>query len=187
MNDENDTDDPEGLTISGKDLERHFATQDALLEFARLFEREDNDRAIAIVGAAFLDTLLEHVLITFLVDDESEVKRLMGYDRPFGTYGNKIAAVYCLGLISKIIRDDLRYAQKIRNKFAHDLVVSFDDDPIRSWCSAMRWHEVSLLMKPPKGASPRDIFQVGVNQLVAHLNGIVSLARLDKRKVRPYP
>jgi hypothetical protein len=187
MEDEKDTDAPEWSIISGKSLERHFAIQDALLEFARLFERENNDRAIAIVGAAFLDTLLEHVLITFLVDDESEVKRLMGYDRPFGTYGNKITAIYCLGLISKVIREDLRYVQKIRNKFAHDLLVSFELEPIRSWCLAMKWHELSLFMKPPDGATSRDIFQVGVNQLVSHLSGIVSIARADKRRIRPYP
>src|SRR5713101_3467111 len=93
--------------IAGKDLERYFYLHQALLEFGMLFEQETNDRAIAIVGAAFLDTLLEHILINFLVDDEKEVRRLLQHDQSMGTYGSRTTAVYCLGLIGKMIRNDL--------------------------------------------------------------------------------
>lgn len=50
----NDNFDPSFIT--GKDLERHFKLEDALLEFSRLFQDETNDRSMVIVGAAFLDT-----------------------------------------------------------------------------------------------------------------------------------
>ena len=112
--------------ITGKDLERHFALEDALLEFSRLFNHEEkNDRGLVIVGAAFLDTLLEHILIGFLVDDPKEVAELLRYDQPLGEYGNRIRAAYCFGLINKTSRDDLRLVGKIRNRFAHDLHASF--------------------------------------------------------------
>jgi hypothetical protein len=55
--------------ITGKALERHFALNDALREFALLFQKENNERAAAIVGAAFLDTLLENILINYFRDD----------------------------------------------------------------------------------------------------------------------
>jgi len=61
--------------------------------------------------------------------------------------------------------------------------VSFDDEAIRSWCLSLKWHEISMFAKPPEGATSRDIFQVGVNQLVCHVNGMMTLARQDKRKV----
>ena len=51
--------------IAGKDLDRYFDLHQALLEFGMLFEQETNGRAIAIVGAAFLDTLLGHILSNF--------------------------------------------------------------------------------------------------------------------------
>src|SRR5215831_18418966 len=89
--------------IKGKDLERHFKLEDALFEFSRLFRDETNDRAMVIVGAAFLDTQLEHILINFLVDDEKEVGKLLQPDQPLGTYGSRIRAVYCFGLIGKTI------------------------------------------------------------------------------------
>lgn len=174
--------------ITGRALEKHFELQDALLEFSKLFQyEEENDRAIAIVGAAFLDTLLEHILVNFLADDEKEVKKLLQYDQPLGTYGNRITMAYCLGLIGKTIRDDLRLAGRIRNRFAHDLYASFDDEKIQSWCKSLRWHRISIFIAPPPEATARDLFQVGVNQLVGHLHGLVSVARLEKRTIRPYP
>jgi hypothetical protein len=169
--------------ITGDALERHFSMQDALLEFSRLFRDEENDRALAIVGGAFLDTLLENILVEFLVDDEKEVSELLRYDQPLGTYSGRIRAAYCLGLLRKTIRDDLRLVGKIRNRFAHDLSVSFSKEPIRSWCSSLRWHREAY-MQPPPDASARDLFHVGVNQLVCHLNGYVSIARGEKR-MRP--
>jgi DNA-binding MltR family transcriptional regulator len=179
----NDTEyDPSWIT--GKDLDRHFALEDALFEFSRLFKHEEkedkNDRALVIVGAAFLDTLLEHILVSFLVDDPKEVDELMRYDQPLGTYGNRIRAAYCLGLINKTIRDDLRIVGKVRNRFAHDLYASFEDQQISSWCAALNWHRTAY-MEPPPGSSERDLFHVGVNQLVCHLGGVVSIARGEKR------
>jgi hypothetical protein len=74
--------DPSWLT--GRALERHFSMQDALFDFSRLFQDEKNDRALAIVSGAFLDTLLENILIEFLVDDKNEVAELLRYDGPMG-------------------------------------------------------------------------------------------------------
>ncbi|MBX3451325.1 MAG: hypothetical protein KF777_17285 [Planctomycetaceae bacterium] len=167
--------------ITGKDLERYFSLEDALLEFARLFKHDEtNDRALVIVGAAFLDMLLEHILINFLVADSKEVAELMRYDQPLGSYGNRIRAAYCFGLINKTIRDDLRLVGKIRNRFAHDLYASFEDEQIRSWCAALKGHR-NAYMEPPPDAGERDLFHVGLNQLVCHLNGVVSIARGEKR------
>jgi DNA-binding MltR family transcriptional regulator len=126
---------------------------------------EENDRAIAIIGAAFLDTLLMHVLINFLVDDENEVSRLLQYDQPMGTYGNRVMASYCLGLIGKTVRDDLRVVGKIRNRFAHNPYASFADEKINAWCMSLKWYKTACL-QPPAEASARDLFYVGVNQLV---------------------
>jgi hypothetical protein len=36
-------------------------------------------------------------------------------------------------------------------------------------------------MQPPAGASSRDLFHVGVHQLVGYLDGYVSIVRSEKR------
>jgi len=168
--------------IEGKDLERHFALDDAMLEFARLFRDERNDRAMVIVGAAFIDTQLEHVIKNFLIDDEKEICKLLAPDQPMGTYGGKTRVAYCLGLIGPVIRNDLKLIGKIRNQFAHNLYASFSNSDVSSWVSSLRWHRISF-MEPPDGASARDLFNVGLNQVAAHLSGIVSVARFEKRSI----
>lgn len=172
--------------IAGKVLERHQGMFDDMMTFHELFNRQGSvdERAIAIVGAAYLDSILEKMLLNFMVDDEKETQKLLEIDRPLGTFSSRVSAAYCLGLICKTVRDDLRLVGKIRNKFAHELRTSFDAEPTRGWCYSLRWHEFGMMMKAPDDATPRDIFQVGVNQLICYLNGLVSLALHDRRTVQ---
>jgi len=171
--------------IQGKDLERYFDVQRTLDEFARLFDyNESNDRAIAIIGVSFLEDLLEHILINFFVDDEKEVNKLLKPERPLGTFGGRTSAAYCLGLINATVRQDLRLVGKIRNRFAHDIFASFDDQKIRSWCLELKWHKISLFAEPPPNATSRQLFQVGVNQLVNNLHGVLSIARSESRTIQ---
>jgi len=157
-----------------------------LREFHALFNerRGIDERAVAIIAATFLDSILEHTLINFLVDDEKEVRKLLGYDQAMGTFSSRITAMYCLGLICKTVRDDLRTIGKIRNRFAHELGASFDVEPIRGWCLGLKWHEFSMMMKAPSEATPLEVFKVGVNQLICYLDGLVGMAIYDRRKVR---
>jgi len=171
-----------GTPLSEKEAEQYLRLREMLFEFAKLFDYEEaSDRAVAIVGPAFLDTLLTEMLINFLVDDDKEVRRLMQPEGPLGTFGAKVSACYCLGLIGETIKADLRIVAKIRNRFAHDLRATFSDAQIEGWCSSLRWHK-ELLGEPPSSASSRDLFQVSVNQLVCHLNGLVGLALHHKRR-----
>lgn len=171
--------------ISGKALERHFDLRDALSEYAKLFDYEEkNDRAIAIVGATFLEILLEHILWAFLIDDEKEVTELLQYDQPLGTFSGKIRMTYCLGLIYKPVRDDLHLVRKIRNEFAHNLYASFEGEKIKSWRTSLQWHKKAYVADPPPNASARDLFYVGVHRLVTYPDGVVCIAGGEKRIVK---
>jgi DNA-binding MltR family transcriptional regulator len=161
--------------------DRAAELRQTFFEFASLFRYDEpNDRAIAIMGAAFLDRLLGEMLTNFFVDDEKEANRLLAPERPLGPFGARITACYCLGLIGETIAADLRLVAKIRNRFAHDIQVDFADSRIKSWCVALNWHRYSM-GQPPEDATTRDLFQVGVHQLVTYLNGLVGVARLDRR------
>jgi DNA-binding MltR family transcriptional regulator len=168
--------------LSEKEAERYFKRHETLIEFSRLFDyAEASDRAIAIVGPAFLDGLLSDIITEFMVDDEKEVNKLLQPEGPLGTYGSRVTTCYCLGLIGGIVTTDLRLVGKIRNRFAHDIRATFSDPRISQWCRALRWHREAMFREPPAEATDRDFFQVGVNQLVSHLSGIPGLARLSKR------
>jgi DNA-binding MltR family transcriptional regulator len=169
--------------LSEREARRNHEILQMLMEFSRLFDyAEASDRAIAIVGPAFLDTLLTEILGAFMVADDKELARLMQPEGPLGTFGAKVTACYCLGLIGKTVKGDLRLVAKIRNRFAHDLLADFADAQISGWCKSLAWHRMSMFRPPPAEATDRDLFQVGVNQLVSHLHGLVVIARFDKRQ-----
>ena len=170
--------------ISGKALERHFDLNQTLFEFSELFTfAEQNERAIAILGGSFLEMILEHIIFAYLPEDEKEVKKLMDINQPLGNFSNKISFCYCLGLIDKVVKDDLNLIRKIRNKFAHDLFVSFEDEQVKSWCNELKWHKIAYEANPPSEATFRDFFQVNVLQLISNLNRHISIARAQKRSI----
>jgi hypothetical protein len=174
---------PYGTLLSEKEAEQYFRLRDLLFDFSRLFDYDEgSDREIAIVGPAFIDKLLTETLINFLVDDEKEVQKLIHPEGPLGTFGARVTTCYCLGLIGDTIKSDLRIVAKIRNRFAHDLLADFSDEQIKSWCNSLRWHREAYVRNPPSDATARALFQVGVNQLVCHLNGLVGLALYHKRQ-----
>ena len=123
------------------------------------------------------------MLVNFLVDDEKEVAKLLASEQPLGAYGNRVRAAYCLGLINVPVRDDLKLVGKIRNRFAHDLYATFEDETVRSWCLALKWHRVCY-MEPPSGVSSRDLFCVDVNQLAGYLDGLASAVRGERRTIQ---
>lgn len=93
----------------------------------------ESDRIVAIVGGAYLDTLLESLLRSVLREQDKE--DLLGTSDALGSNGSRYKLAYRLGLIRKHQRDDLRYVAKIRNEFAHvHTSLSFDDAPIRDLC-----------------------------------------------------
>lgn len=184
MSEVNENKDPNLITV--KAMERYCYRLDALEEFSNLFTYNiGDDRAIVIIGSSFLETILEHILIEFFPEGEKEVEVLLSYDKPLGTYSNKVRMIYCLGLIERKVMQDLKLIGKIRNRFAHDLTVSFDDRDITDWCKQLKWHrEVFFLHKIPKEATTRDLYQVGVNTIISHLNGVVSIAMGQKREIK---
>jgi hypothetical protein len=83
-----------------------------------------------------------------------------------------------------LIKEDLDLVRKIRNKFAHDLYATFEDEQIKSWSNGLRFHEISMMMKSPPGATEIEIFRVGVNQLISHLSGCIGISRGQKRETK---
>ena len=70
-----------GMPLSEKETEQYFRLREMLFEFAKLFDYgEVRDRAVAIVGPVSLDTLITELLISFLIDDEKEVRRILQPD-----------------------------------------------------------------------------------------------------------
>lgn len=117
--------------------------------FLEEFQKE-TDRGAAIVGAAFLDVLLEQLISNFLIDDKEKVNELLNPDyiyAPLSSFSAKRKASYCLGLISLEEHADLKTINDVRNLFAHNLHgLSFNENEIVKLCDTLHVpNKLSLL------------------------------------------
>ena len=71
----------------------------------------ESDRAAAVLGAAYLDELLQQLLAHACVAPTAGAAQRDFYAR--------IEATYAMGLIPETVRDDLHILRELRNKFAH--------------------------------------------------------------------
>jgi len=63
--------------------------------------RSETDRSAAIIVAAFLDEHIKQLLTNYLVNEEKETDLLLSSDSALGSFGARIRAAYCLGLLPK--------------------------------------------------------------------------------------
>src|SRR5438093_11941889 len=90
--------------ISLQEAQRLMQVQHMLLQFSELFKYDEpNDLAIAIVGVAFLDKLLEEALRNYFVDDDREVQKLLQPEGHLGTFGAHVSMALCVGLIYECV------------------------------------------------------------------------------------
>ncbi|MEX2512352.1 MAG: hypothetical protein WD398_05560 [Cyclobacteriaceae bacterium] len=171
--------------ISGKPMDRNFDFNIAHFAFHELFNLNPNDdRSIAIIGGTFLEMSLEHILRAYFPENDKEVNKMFEGFGPLSSFSAKISMSYSLGLIEKPVKEDLLLTKKIRNEFAHNLYASFENDKIGQLCKLLKWHKIAFVPNPPPEALNIELFQVGVNQLITHLSGCISMARGEKRSIR---
>lgn len=131
--------------------------EDVGVEMLEEMDREfhdSTDRVIAVVGAAYLDSMLDRPLRAVFIDRPEAVERLLRPDGPLGSNGSRYQLAYCLGLITLDQRDDMKMVAKIRNEFAHEFkTYSFDSEPVRGYCSSLK-QPGSLASMPAKLLPP---------------------------------
>jgi hypothetical protein len=98
-------------------------------------EMKGSHRATAVVGGAFVEEHLTHVIKSRMVRDAKIIEEMFAPCRAFGDFGAKVDLGYLIGLYSKKAHKELNTIRRIRNDFAHQLELnSFDRDDIRDRC-----------------------------------------------------
>lgn len=88
-----------------------------------------NDRSIAVVAGALLETLIENLLRKVLNPSTHNVL-FNGYG-PLSTFSAKIDVAFAIGVLSATEHADLHRIRRIRNEFAHELKpLSFSVSPL---------------------------------------------------------
>jgi hypothetical protein len=78
-------------------------------------EMEGSHRATAVVGGAFVEEHLTHVLKSRMVKDAKVSDEMFAPSRAFGDFGAKVDLGYLIGLYSKRAHKELTTIRRIRN------------------------------------------------------------------------
>jgi mannitol operon repressor len=137
-------------------------------DVARLVDdlQQETDRGAALVGAAFLDDVLDVTLRAVFINDPDIVNKLLGMGRPLESFGARTHLVYCLGLMGSDIYADINLIREIRNDFAHRHPTSFEFPEIRFKCFKLKC--LSVVMAD-ETCSARERFTASVVMIANHL------------------
>ncbi|WP_426687216.1 hypothetical protein [Rhodanobacter ginsengiterrae] len=105
----------------------------------------ESDRAVAVVGAAWVEEAIGKAIESFLENHSEAKQRLFNGAGPLATFSAKIDLARLLGLMTDAIHSDLHTVRKIRNDFAHLVAhktehtrLTFSSDHIKDKCLALR-------------------------------------------------
>lgn len=131
--------------------------ENELNDFLDEFQRE-TQRAAPVLGAAYLDAVLEKLLRDSFATDLGRIDKLFdGGAGPLGTFSAKIRTAYALGLLTKEDADDLHLVRRIRNRFAHaPHRLNFETQQIHEWCENFECNRERFEAEPDLEDYPRD-------------------------------
>ena len=135
---------------------------------------KETDRGVALLGAAFLDDVLDVMIRGALVNDEEAINKLCGTGRPLESFGARTHMAYCVGLLGQDIYHDLNLIREIRNDFAHRQPTHFGLQEIKDKCGQL---ECISCMMPDKATHGRERFIASVVLIANHLMIVTSKQR----------
>lgn len=98
---------------------------------------KESDRGMVLIATSFIDELMKRTLLAFFIEGEMSTSLIEGFNAPLGSLATRSAAAVALGLISQAEKRDSDLLRKIRNRFAHHVHVSFDDDAVKALCNQL--------------------------------------------------
>ena len=95
---------------------------------------KESDRGAALVGFAYVDTLLTRLFKAKMLPEKLTEELFEGFG-PLATMAARIKVAYCLGWIGPETHHDLNLLRKVRNEFAHaHAPVTFSDASVQARC-----------------------------------------------------
>ena len=174
---------------SKEPLEKAYPNLNDFLPFLDELNRE-SPRGMVLMAAGFLEEQLRKILLAFMMDEEPARQLVEGYSAPLGTFSARIGSCFALGLVSPDEHHDLTVIRRIRNDFAHRIVVSFDDPSIRDRCATLRSkaHDYARVRdKEVFSVTPAGQFSTGAIGLILNLVNRPHYVELERRSHKRWP
>jgi hypothetical protein len=143
--------------------------------------RGETHRAVAVLGGAYLEALLDRVLRSCLIVD-ANVERL------FANANQKVQLAFALGLLTPQQRTNILKLQKVRNHFGHHVLDATDFDhpdvikDLDTISVARTWRNPHTWRDDGKVYGRRDIYLMSVLLMAEELKRLVLPERDDATK-----
>jgi DNA-binding MltR family transcriptional regulator len=143
---------------------------------------QESDRGFALIAAAWIDDSLQGVIRSRFIDDQVTADELLVGDSPLVTFSAKTKLLYCMGVITKVEKQNLDIIRSIRNLFAHQRGnVSFRTAKIRDKSLSLSLVEDLKDFTHLDKSQPRTYFSAVAMHFIQYF------VRMAKPKKRPSP
>ena len=126
-----------------------------LAEFGKFLDglNRESARGAVLISLAMIDDLLQRTIASFLLEGVDADKLLEDFNAPLGSVSSRALAARALGLISVSEYTEINTIRKVRNRFAHDIHVSFEDQQIKDFCRSLTYkaHDYEGVIVSPHG------------------------------------
>ncbi|HEX3663223.1 MAG TPA: MltR family transcriptional regulator [Acidobacteriaceae bacterium] len=114
-------------------LEKKYPYLKGFPEFLQTLDAE-SDRGMVLTSCAMLDDALERAIERKLLAHKAVKQLTDGFNAPLGTFSSRILAAFALGIVSEREYLEMEIHRRVRNRFAHDVRASFEDQQVIDWC-----------------------------------------------------
>lgn len=117
---------------------------------------KESERGQVLVAASLIDEMLEEILVSYFVENAPFKTLFRSANAPLGSLSAKSDLALSLSLINECEHRDIFNIRKIRNRFAHSVLCSFQDQAVQDRSAQLRTG-MTLLDDLPDGDNARVV------------------------------
>jgi len=91
---------------------------------------KESHRGAVVLSCSFIEDQLYNILASFLIETKEPQKLLEGFNAPLGTLSSRAVMAHALALITDNEYKEIKTLKKIRNEFAHNFKITFNDQKL---------------------------------------------------------
>lgn len=98
---------------------------------------KESDRGLVVICTSYIDELLRRTLLSYVVDEKKYTSLVD--EGGLSTFSSRIDACGAFALILEKEAAECHRIRRVRNRFSHEMTVSFDEQQVKDLCRNMTY------------------------------------------------
>lgn len=128
-----------------------------------------------------MDEKLRDILKAYLRDGKSNDLLLEGFNAPLGSLSMRATMTHALGLVSSKEYNEISILRKVRNKFAHEVQMCFEDQSVADLCSNLQFAARG------EKETPRSLYTTSAVRIILNLTNRPNYVHKEKCTENSWP